>query len=153
MMQWKMQKNWHPLSSVAIRGRLLCNLRFADDIGPLREVVEKKSNNSLKDWKKQLLGKHGNQLRQSKFFVNSIKPRPSTNMWMKWKTLEEVDQLKYLGSTQTKGGTSIKEVNIRLAQGLSHDKASSTLEKQIHRFSRNVYTLQITCLVNPALWM
>ena len=30
------------------------------------------------------------------------------------KTLEEVDQFKYLGSTQTKDGKSIKEVKIRL---------------------------------------
>ena len=34
-------------------------------------------------------------------------------------TLEEVDQFKYLGSTQTKDGTSVKEVKIRLAQAHS----------------------------------
>ena len=53
---------------------------------------------------------------RSKILINSIKPRPSTNIWMTGKTQEEVDQFKYLGSTQTKDGTSIKEVKIRLAQ-------------------------------------
>ena len=32
-----------------------------------------------------------------------------------WKTLEKMDQFKYQGFTQTKDGTSIKEVKIRLA--------------------------------------
>ena len=54
---------------------------------------------------------------ESKILV--VKPRPSTNIRMNGKTLEEVDQFKYLGSTQTKDGTSIKEVNIRLAQAHS----------------------------------
>ena len=38
---------------------------------------------------------------------------------MNGQTLEEVDQFKYLGSTQTKDGTSVKEVKIRLAQAHS----------------------------------
>ena len=53
---------------------------------------------------------------KSKILVNSIKPRSSANIWMNGKTLEEVDQFKYLGSTQTKDGTSIKEEKIRLVQ-------------------------------------
>ena len=56
-----------------------------------------------------------------------------------WKVLEEVEQLKYLGSTQMKDGTSSKEVKIRLDSGtLSHGKASSTMEKQIYQFSYKV---------------
>ena len=51
-----------------------------------------------------------------KNLVNSIKPRSSTNIWMNGKVLEEMDQFKYLGATQTKDGTSLKEVTIRLAQ-------------------------------------
>ena len=35
---------------------------------------------------------------------------------MNGQTLEEVDQFKYLGSTQTKDRISVKEVKIRLAQ-------------------------------------
>ena len=56
---------------------------------------------------------------KSKILVNSIKPKPSTNVGMNRKTLEEVDQFKYLGSTQTKHGTLIKEVKIRMAQARS----------------------------------
>ena len=51
--------------------------------------------------------------------MSSIKPRPSTNKWMNGKILEEVDQFKYLESKRTKDGTSIKEVNARLAQAHS----------------------------------
>ena len=47
---------------------------------------------------------------KNKILVNSIKPIPTTNIQMDGQTLEEVDQLKYLGSTQTKDGTSVKEV-------------------------------------------
>ena len=38
---------------------------------------------------------------------------------MNGKTLEKADQFKYLGSTQTKDGTAVKEVKIRLAQAHS----------------------------------
>ena len=41
---------------------------------------------------------------------------------MNGKALDEVDQFKYLGSTLTKDGTSIKEVKIRLAQAYSATK-------------------------------
>ena len=37
----------------------------------------------------------------------------NSQLWMNRKTLLEVHQFKYLGSTQTKNGTSIMEVNIR----------------------------------------
>ena len=39
---------------------------------------------------------------QIKILVNSMKPRPSSNIWANRKALEEVDQFRYLGSTQTK---------------------------------------------------
>ena len=57
-----------------------------------------------------------NSYDKRKILVNSINPRPSTNIWINGQTLEEVDQFKYLGSIQTKDGTSIKEVKIKLAQ-------------------------------------
>ena len=37
---------------------------------------------------------------KSKILVNIIKPGPSTNIQMNGQTPEEVDQFKYLGSTQ-----------------------------------------------------
>ena len=61
---------------------------------------------------------NGLDAKKRKILINSIKPRPSNNICMdEWKTLEEVDQFKYLGSTQTKHGTSIKEVKIRQPKG------------------------------------
>ena len=56
---------------------------------------------------------------KSKSHIDSIKPRPSTKIWMNGKTLEEVDQFKYFGPTQMKDGTSTKEVKIRLAPAQS----------------------------------
>ena len=50
---------------------------------------------------------------KSKILAYSVLRRPSANIRMNGKTLEEVGQFKYLGSTQTKDGTSIKEVKPR----------------------------------------
>ena len=51
---------------------------------------------------------HSTEIRSDKsnIHINSIKPRPSTNIWMNGKVLAEVDQFKYLGATQTKDVTS-----------------------------------------------
>ena len=38
---------------------------------------------------------------KSKILINSIKPRSSTNIQMNAQTFQEVDQFKYLGSSQT----------------------------------------------------
>ena len=65
---------------------------------------------------------------KSKSIVNNIKPRSSTNKWMNGKALEEVDQSKCFGSTQTKDGTSIKEGNVETKSILYHVKASNTME-------------------------
>ena len=67
------------------------------------EAVKKNSNNSLKKLQKTAAG-YGMEISsdESKIIVSSIKPIPSTNIRMNGKTLEEVDQFKYLGSTQTK---------------------------------------------------
>ena len=73
---------------------------------------------------------------------------------MNGQTLEEVDQLKYLGSAQTKDGTSVKQVmpDQPGAGPLSCDKETvETVEKQSHQFSHKGYTLQVTCLVGASL--
>ena len=55
---------------------------------------------------------------------------------MNGKMVEEVDQFKNLGSTQTKDGTSIKGSGDQTGAGTpSHDKASNTIEKQRYQFS------------------
>ena len=102
-------------TSASIGGRPFCDLRFADDIGLLGGSEEELQQ--LTQRLEETAAVYGSEISsdKSKILVNSIKPTPSTNTWIK-KMLEEVDQFKYLGSTQTKDGASIKEVKIRLAQ-------------------------------------
>ena len=94
-----------------IGGRPLCNLRFADDIHLLGSSEEKLQQLRRLE---ETAAEYGMEIssEKSKILVNSIKPRPSTNIQMNGQTLEEVDQFKYLGSTQTKDGASVKEVKM-----------------------------------------
>ena len=62
---------------------------------------------------------------------------------MNVRTLEEVDQFKYIGSTQTEDGTSIKEVKVRLAQ------AHSAMARLAIQWKNNA----ISFPTNTALWM
>ena len=94
-------------------------MRFADDID-LLDGSEEELQQLTERLGKTAAG-YGMEIcsDKSKILVNSIKPRPSTNMWINGKMLEEVGQFKYIGSTQTKDGTSIKEVKARLLQAHS----------------------------------
>ena len=136
---------------MSTRGRPLCNLRFADIdvLGSSEEELQQ----HIERLEKTAAG-YGIEISsdKSKILVNSIKPWPTTNIWMNGKALEQWNKFKYIGSTQTKDGTSIKEVIIRLAQvPFRHDKASNTMEKQRLQFSYKDQTLQVTSLVNTAL--
>ena len=53
------------------------------------------------------------------FVAELVQHCASHDKWMNGKALDEVDQFKYLRSTQTKDGISIKEVKIRLVQAHS----------------------------------
>ena len=88
----------------------VCNLWFDNDIYLLEGSDEELQK--LTERLEKIAAGYGMEISfdKSQILFNSIKPRPSTNMWMNGKTLEEVDQFKYLGSTQTKDGISIKEV-------------------------------------------
>jgi len=94
-------------------------LQFADDIDLLGNSEEELQQ--LTESLKKTAAKYGMEISsdQSKVLINSIKRRPPTNIQMNGQMLEEVDQFKYLGSTQTKDGTSVKEVQLRLAQAQS----------------------------------
>ena len=55
-----------------------------------------------------------------------------------WEKFEEEDQFKYVGSTQTKDGTSIKEVKTRLAQIHSvMTRLAITMENNVISFCRS----------------
>ena len=108
-MQYEMQKKTDiPLTPVSIERRPLCDLQLADDIDLLEGSEEELQQ--LTERLEKTAASYGVEINsyKSKILVNSIKQRPSTNIWMNGKTLEEVDQFKYLGSTHTKDGTSAK---------------------------------------------
>ena len=94
---------------MSIGGLPLCNLRFADDIDILGR--SKEDLQQLTQRLEKSAGECGMEIssNRSKILVNSIKPRPSSNIQMNGQTLEEVNQLKYLGSTQTKDATSVQK--------------------------------------------
>ena len=104
-----------PLSSVSIGGRPLCKLRFADYIDLLRSSEEELQQLIQGPEETAADGMEINS-NNSRILVNSIKPRPSSSIEMNGQTIGEVNQFKYLGSTQTKDGTSVNEVKFRLAQ-------------------------------------
>ena len=110
-----------PLSLVPTGGRPLCNVRLAGGIDLLGGSEEELQQ--FTDRLEMTADGYGMEIssNRSKFIVNSIKPRRFTNVWINGKTLEDVGQFKYLGSKQTKDGTSIKEV-----------KARNTIEQEAH---------------------
>ena len=56
--------------------------------------------------------------------------------------LKEVDQVKYLGSTQTNDGQLSKRSKDQTGtSALGHEKAGNTVEKQSHQFLHKDYTL------------
>ena len=71
------------------------------------KTVKNNCNNSLNGWRKQQQY-YGMEIGsdKSKILVESTKTWPSTKIQMNGKVLEEVYLFKYLGSTQTKHGTS-----------------------------------------------
>ena len=105
------------MSSLSIEGQPLCNLQLADDISLLGGSEDELQQHTER-LEKTITAGYGMEIssNKSKVLVNSIKPRPSTNIWMNGKLLNEVELLKYFGFTQTRDATSIKEVKVRLAQ-------------------------------------
>ena len=94
-------------------------MRFADDIDLLGSSEEELQQ--IIQRLEEIAADCGVEINSenSKIIVNSIKQRPSANIQMNGRTLEEMYQFKYLGSTQTKDGTSVKEVQITLPQAHS----------------------------------
>ena len=126
-------------------------MRFADDID-LLGGNEEELEQFTERLEKSTAG-YGMEINSdySKMLVISIKPRSSTNKWKNRKTVEEVDQFKYLGSTQIKDGTSIKEVKIS-ASTLSPDKASNRPKNRATSFPTKIkFYKSLVCLVNTAL--
>ena len=99
------------LSKVPIGGLPLYNLRFADNIDLLGGRREEELRQLTERLEKTAAG-YSMEISSDKckIIVNSINPIAHTNIWTNGKALAEVDQFKYLASTQTNDGISIKEV-------------------------------------------
>ena len=122
----------------------------------------KNSKNSLKDWRKQLLvtaWKSFMTKANSSSTASSQDHLLSRGLRMDEEALEEVDQFKYLGSTQTKDGTPINELRIRLAQAhlsvlAQRYKAGNTMKStKPSVFAQRLKSLNHFSLVNAVLWM
>ena len=89
IMLWRMRwRLTHPQSSVSVGGRLLCNLRFADDIALLGGSEEELQQ--LTERLEMTAAGYGMEVGsdKSKILLNSIKQRLSANIWMngkRWK--------------------------------------------------------------------
>lgn len=101
-------------STISIEGRIINNLRFADDIDLMGG-----SNSELQDLTNRLArsaGAYGMEIssEKSKVMVNSANNTPA-EISMNGQQLEEVDAFKYLGATLTKDGRSTTEIKTRLS--------------------------------------
>ena len=96
---------WH---RVSIEGRPLCNLRFADDIDLLGSS-EEELQHLLKDWRKQRL-QYGMEISSESATRQQHQAKTTTYRWMDKRSKNCTSSQV---STQTKDGTSVKEVKIR----------------------------------------
>ena len=83
-----------PLSLVSIGGRPLCNFQFANDIDLLGSSEEELQQ--LTRRLEETVAEYGMEIGSdnSKIIVNTIRPRPPTNMQMNGQTREKVGQFK-----------------------------------------------------------
>ena len=100
-------------STISIGGRIISNLRFADDIDLMwgnneewQELTDRLSN-SAREYGIEISSE------KSKVMVNSV-GNTTVQISMNGQQLEEVMAFKYLGATLTKDGRSTAEIKIRL---------------------------------------
>ena len=138
---------------MSIIGRLLCNPQFADNIN-LLGGSEEEFQQSTESLEKTADG-YGMEIssNKSKILVNSIKPRPSTNIRMNGKKAGRSGPVQIFRILTNQRWHINKGSKDQTGAGtLSHDKDSNTMtEKKAAGFS--TFPLQITCTVSTALWM
>ena len=122
-------------SSISIGGRVISNLRFADDIDLMAG-----SNAELQELTNRLTdraGAYGMEVstEKSKVLVNST-TGSTAQIFMNGEELEEVDSFKYLGATLTKDGRSTTEIKARLAM------ATAAMAKLIKFWRSNSLSFQ-----------
>ena len=101
-------------TSVSTGGRLICNLRFADDIDLMGG-----SNGELQDFTNTLVNRvtaYGMEVSTEKNEITSSGTNNSNaDISVKGQKLEEVTSFKYLGATLCEDGTHSAKVRIRIA--------------------------------------
>ena len=113
----------------------VCYLRFADDIDLL---LGSEDFQRLTARLEKTAAGYGMEIssHKSKILVNSIQPRPCTNIWVTGKTLEEVNQFQYLCRIHTNQRRNINKVSKGQTgtSTLSNRKASNTMENNAISF-------------------
>ena len=104
-----------------ISGRVINNLRFADDIDLLHGSSNDQTSHSKKVDKTS--GRYGMEISLEKTKTMVASGHEQIDVCIRDYHLEQVAEFVYLGSTQTEDGTSLKEVKVRIA------KATSTLAR------------------------
>ena len=99
--------------TVSIGGRIITNLRFADDIDLIAGQAEELSTLTarLEKSAKQL----GMQISAEKSKVMEMGSKEELDVTIDDEKLETVDQFKYLGATITDDARSVQEIKIRIA--------------------------------------
>lgn len=115
-------------STISMGGRVVSNLRFADDIDLMGG-----SNQELQDLTSRLVeraGAYGMEVssEKSKVMVNSAN-NTNAQISMNGQQLEEVAAFKYLGATLTKDGRSTTEIRVRLGIATSAMAKLTTIWK------------------------
>ena len=107
-----------------VNGRTISNLRFADDIGLLAELLRQAQ--LLLDKVDQVSAKYGQEVSETKtewMLVSSkdeqvVKEKIEEGIILRGKKLQHVNSFKYLGTTLTENCDSAKDIKIRTATAL-----------------------------------
>ena len=95
-----------------ISGRVINNLRFADDIDLLHSPSDEQiSHSQMVD---ETVGRYGNQRGEDE--DHGIQWAHRIDVCNQELPLEQVVEFVYLGSAQTENGNSLKEVKMRIAK-------------------------------------
>ena len=139
-------------TSASIGGWPLCNLQFVDDIDRLGGSEELQQ---LTERLEKTVGGYGVEISSniSKLLVKRIKLRSLVNIWMNGKNSGRSGpvQIPRIHTNQRENITKGSE-DQNGASTLSHDKTNNAMNKS-HQLSYQDQTLQVTCLVNTALWV
>ena len=146
-----MQKTLHDHhTSISTGGRLICKVRFADDIDLMGG-----SNDELQDLANRLVDRstaYGMEVstEKSKIMTSSTN-NISADIIMNGLKLGEVTGFKYLGAILCKDGTCLAGPHQDCLSSGSNGKTKQDLAAQHHQLCKQVQDLQVSCHLHPAV--